>query len=288
MSKIILLMGPTAVGKTALSIKLAKHYNAEIINADSRYFYKEPLIATAKVTKEEMEGIIHHMIDIISLNDDYSIYEYQKDARKVLDKLLKENKNVIITGGSGLYIKALLYDYKLEDKTIKDADYSSYTNEELKEMLDKIDKDNNVHVNNRKRLERYLNNYNNSGKIINKGSKKKYEFFSICLIADRDVIYKRINERADIMFENGLLEEANRLKEYKNFNAVIGYKEFTPYYNNECSIEEVKEKIKQDTRRYAKRQITWFKTQMKGSNYIKVNYDNINETLDKIIDLIGE
>lgn len=143
-SKIVLICGPTATGKTSLSVYLAKKLNAHIINADSTYIYKEPVIATAKITQKEMENIPHHLIDIISLDDDYSIYEYQKKARKILDDLINKNENVIIIGGSGLYIKALLYDYKLNEVKRYKIDLSNYSNKELKQIADDINIENHI------------------------------------------------------------------------------------------------------------------------------------------------
>ena len=250
MSKIILIVGPTAVGKTYTSIKLAKYLNAEIINADSRYIYKEPVIATAKVTKEEMLDVKHHMIDICSLNDDYTIFDFQKDGRRILDKLISENKNIIIVGGSGLYIKALLYDYVLEETKIKRIDYSNYSNKELKDMIDKIDENNDIHINNRQRMERYLSYYQETGKTISKtenANKKLYNFISIGLTSNRELIYQRINDRVDYMFNNGLLDEAKKLYDLnlKNYSTIIGYKELKEYFDGNISIERAKELIKQ-------------------------------------------
>ena len=164
MSKIILIVGPTGTGKTKLSIELSHMLNAEVINADSTQIYKEPCISTAKITEEEKEGVIHHMIDLVSLNDDYTLYDYQKEARKVLDKLISENKNVVIVGGSGLYVKALLYNYNLSSEIKLDINLSIYSNEELKSMADKISK-NDIHVNNRQRLERFITKFNNTSSI---------------------------------------------------------------------------------------------------------------------------
>ena len=168
MSKIILITGPTAVGKTALSIALAKRLNAQIINADSTQVYKDANIATAKITEKEKEGIVHHLIDIKTLDEDYTIYDFQTDGRKLIDELLKKNINIVIVGGSALYVKALLYDYNLEKEEKDNIDLSKYTNEELKEMADRVDKDNNIHINNRHRLERYIKYYKKTGKTITK------------------------------------------------------------------------------------------------------------------------
>lgn len=285
MSKIIVIVGPTGVGKTACSIYLAHKYNAEVINADSTGVYKEPLIATAKVTEEEKDGVIHHMLDLVSLDDDFTLYDYQVKGRKVLDDLISQNKNVIIVGGSGLYIKALLYDYKLDKTDNIRVDYSKYTNQELKNMADKIDKNNNIHVNNRQRLERYITYYKQTGKTIKKTddiNKKLYNFDIIGLKSDRETLYKRMNDRVDIMLKNGLLDEAKKLKDKKNFNNIIGYKELNQYFNGLVSLDEAIDLIKQNTRRYSKRQFTWFNNQMKDIKWFDVNYNDFNETIKEI------
>lgn len=285
MSKIIVIVGPTGVGKTAASIHLAHKYNAEIINADSTGVYKEPLIATAKVTEDEKDGIVHHMLDLVSLDEEFTLYDYQVKGRKILNDLINQNKNVIIVGGSGLYVKALLYDYKLDKTDNVRIDYSEYTNRELKDMADKIDKDNNIHVNNRQRLERYITYYKQTGKTIKKTNdinKKLYDFDIIGLKSDRETLYKRMNDRVDIMLENGLLEEAKSLKDKKNFNNIIGYKELKQYFEGNLSFNEAIDLIKQNTRRYSKRQFTWFNNQMKDIKWFDVNYDNFNETLNEI------
>lgn len=289
MSKIIVVVGPTATGKTKVSIELAKKFNAVIINADSTQVYSEPLIATAKIKEEEKEGIEHYLFDIVSLNDDYTLYDYQKDGRKLLDKFKKENRNVVIVGGSGLYIKALLYDYKLEETDIKRVDYSEYSNKELKDIADNIDENNKIHVNNRQRLERYITFYNETGSTINKTediNKRVYDFDIIGLKANREELYNRINKRVDEMFDEGLLEEAKRLYEnhYKKYSSIIGYSELEKYFKNEISLEEAKELLKRDTRRYAKRQFTWFNNQMKDITWFDVDYNNFNNTLHKIYD----
>lgn len=285
MSKIIVIVGPTGVGKTACSIYLAHKYNAEVINADSTGVYKEPLIATAKVTEEEKDGVIHHMLDLVSLDDDFTLYDYQVKGRKILDDLISKNKNVIIVGGSGLYIKALLYDYKLDKTDNVKVDYSKYTNQELKNMADKIDKNNNIHVNNRQRLERYITYYKQTGKTIKKTddiNKKLYNFDIIGLKSDRETLYKRMNDRVDIMLKNGLLDEAKKLKDKKNFNNIIGYKELNQYFNGLVSLDEAIDLIKQNTRRYSKRQFTWFNNQMKDIKWFDVNYNDFNETIKEI------
>lgn len=286
-SRVIVIVGPTATGKTKLSIELAKDLNAEIINADATGVYIEPLIATAKIKENEKEGIIHHMIDLISLNDDYSIYDYQMQGRKVLDDLIKQNKNVIIVGGSGLYIKALLYDYKLDKTEHERIDLSNYSNEELKTMADSINESNQIHVNNRKRLERYIGYYKKTGNIITKTNSinsRIYDFKLIGLTTSREELYNRINLRVDDMFNEGLLSEAKFLysKHYKNFTNIIGYRELNMYFNNVITLEESKSLIKQNTRKYAKRQLTWFNNQMHDIKWFDVDYNNFNNTISDV------
>lgn len=292
-NKIIVIAGPTATGKTKLSVELAKEYNAVIINADSTAIYKEPLIATAKVTEEEKEGIPHYMLDLISLDEEYTIYDFQKEGRALIDKLISENKNIIIVGGSGLYIKALLYNYNLEETTPDKVDYSMYSNEELKSQADEIDINNNIHVNNRQRLERYITYFNKTGKTISKTdeiNQKLYNFTLIGLDAPREIIYERINKRVDQMFESGLLEEAEKLykENYKNYANIIGYRELNEYFKNNITLEEAKEQIKQNTRHYAKRQFTWFKNQMDDIKWFNVNYEDFNQTINEIKKYLNE
>ena len=292
MSKIIVIVGPTATGKTKLSVNLAHYLDAVIINADSTAIYKEPLIATAKVTEEEKENIPHYMLDLVSLNDDYTLFDYQKDGRNLLDKFIKEDKNIIIVGGSGLYIKALLYNYNLEETPKSNIDLSSYTNEELKRIANEIDKDNDIHVNNRQRLERFIKRFKETGKVQNKTediNKRVYDFTLIGLKCDRVTLYDKANKRVDKMFESGLLEEAKRLHDMnlKNFSNIIGYKELEMYFKGNITLDEAKELIKQNTRKYAKRQFTWFNNQMKDITWFDVNYDNFDNTIKEVKDYVN-
>ena len=287
MSRIICVVGPTATGKTKVSIELAHLLNAVILNADSTQVYKEPLIATAKIKESEKEGIEHFLFDLVSLNDEYTLFDYQKDGRKLIDKFIKEDRNIIIVGGSGLYLKALLYDYKLEETTTKRVDYSSYSNEELKSMADKIDINNNIHVNNRQRLERYITYYNITGNTIKKTDdilNKVYDFELIGLEAPREEIYKRCDDRVEEMFNEGLLDEAKSLydKNLKYFKNIIGYRELDKYFKGQITLDEAKIEIKKNTRHYAKRQFTWFKNQMKDITWFNVDYNNFNNTLTEI------
>lgn len=289
MSKIIVVAGPTASGKTALSIHLAKKYNAEVINADAQQVYKDVNIGTAKITKEEMENVKHHLLDFIPLDKNYSVKEYQEDGRNVLNNLINKNKNIVIVGGTGLYIKALLYDYKFSKET-SSLDFSNLTNEELKKEVDKIYENNNIHINNRKRLERFLSHYKTTGNIIKNTLEKDkplYDFTIIYLKPDREELYKKINTRVDKMINEGLLNETENLKEYSKLNSIIGYKELLEYINGKVSLEEAIENIKSDTRKYAKRQNTFFKNQFDNLNIFKVDYDNFNNTIKKVEDYLS-
>lgn len=292
MSKIILIVGPTGTGKTTLSIKLAKKYDAVILNADSTQVYTEPLIATAKIKEHEKENIEHYLFDVVSLNDDYTLYDYQKDGRRLLDRFISENKNVIIVGGSGLYVKALLYNYVLEDKKEINIDFSEYSNEELKNKVLALDPKSDIHVNNRQRLESFLKHYYETGKVIKKTDEinnKLYNFISIGLKSDRETLYKMLDKRVDSMFNEGLLDEAERLYKMnlKNYTNIIGYKELNEYFNGNISLDEAKELIKRNTRRYAKRQFTWFNNQMKDIKWFNVNYDNFYDTIKEVENYLG-
>lgn len=292
MSNIILIVGPTGTGKTTLSIKLAKKYDAVILNADSTQVYTEPLIATAKIKEHEKENIEHYLFDVVSLNDDYTLYDYQKDGRRLLDRFISENKNVIIVGGSGLYVKAFLYNYVLEDKKEIDIDFSKYSNEELKNKVLALDPESDIHVNNRQRLESFLKHYYETGKVIKKTDEinnKLYNFISIGLKSDRETLYKMLDKRVDSMFNEGLLDEAERLYKMnlKNYTNIIGYKELNEYFNGNISLDEAKELIKRNTRRYAKRQFTWFNNQMKDIKWFNVNYDNFHNTIKEVENYLG-
>lgn len=286
---IIVITGPTAVGKTKLSIELAKKINGEIINADSTQIFKNLDIATAKVTKEEKENIPHYLIDIKDINENYTVYDYQLDARKKIKEILEKNKTPILVGGTGLYIKATLYDYKFNEETIKN-DYSNYTNDELYEKLLKINPNTEIHKNNRKRIERELDKYSNNEIKEEKTNKILYDTIFIGLTTNREILYDRINKRVDIMIENGLLEEAKKIYDTnirtKAVLTPIGYKELFDYFDNKCSLDEAIELIKQRSRRYAKRQYTWNNHQF-NLKWFNVNFDNFDETINEVVNYIG-
>ncbi len=292
MSRILVIVGPTACGKTKVSIELAKYLNAEIINADAVQVYKDVNIGTAKISKEEMQAIPHHLIDCVSLDKKYTIYDYQKDGRRILNKLINENKNIIIVGGSGLYIKSLLYDYDLEPEIKNKNDYKDLTNEELKKLVNSIDLNNNIHINNRKRLLRYLEHYNNTGNIIKNNELKDkplYDFKMIYLKPDRKELYQIINNRVEDMIKKGLIEEAKSLFDKNiNTNSIIGYKELNEYFKENITLEEAIDEIKKDTRHYAKRQLTWINNQFKDKIEVNVNYNNFNESIEEVFRIIKE
>ncbi len=289
MGKIIVIVGPTGVGKTKLSIELAKKLNGEIINADSTQVYKELNIATAKVTKEETENIKHHLINIKNITEEYTVYHYQQECRKAIAKIINDKKTPILVGGTGLYIKAALYDYKFIDN-IKRNDYNQYNNEELYQMLLQKDPNTNLHKNNRRRIERRLD-YLKSGSTIpnNSGNKLLYDAIFIGLTTNREILYNKINNRVDEMISIGLLDEAKQIYNSqirtKAVMTPIGYKELFEYFSNKKSLEESVELIKQRSRNYAKRQYTWFNNQMPVT-WFDVNYNNFNETIKEVINFI--
>ncbi len=289
MSDIIVIVGPTGVGKTKLSIELAKRLDAEIINGDSVSIYKKLDIGSAKPTKEEQAGIIHHLIDIRNITEEYSVFDYQKDVRNLIDILNKKNKRIIIVGGTGLYIKAALYDYKFTENIKKANSYYDLSNEEILEKIKKYPVDKLPHVNNRVRLVRLLNKLENEEEITYNKDRLLYNIKVIGLTTNRNYLYERINKRVDTMIENGLLEEINNLKPYykksRILNSGIGYKEFFDYLFNNQPLDVTIEKIKQDSRRYAKRQYTFFNHQL-PTTWFDVDFDNFDNTINDVYKFI--
>lgn len=285
---VIVITGPTATGKSELGIYLAKKLNGEIINADSTQIYKGIDIATNKI--KDTSGIPHHLFNEIELTEEYTVFDFQKDSRKIIDDILKKGKTPILVGGTGLYIKACLYDYKFEDKL--DEEYKDISDDELYEMLLKVDPNTEIHKNNRKRVINALNYYKSNNKPYSekeKTNKILYDTIFIGLTADRNILYDKINKRVDKMIDEGLLEEAYNL--YKNnirSKAVmtpIGPKELFDYFDKRIPLNEAIENIKSKSRKYAKRQYTWFNNQM-NLNWFNVNYNNFKKTEEEIYNYI--
>lgn len=288
MKNIIVIVGPTGVGKTKLSIELAKKLNAEIINADSMQVYKELNIGTAKITDEEKEKIPHYLFDIVKPTDMYTVYDYQKDARKVIDNILSRGKRVIIVGGTGLYIKALLYDYEFQAEN-KTYDFSNMSNTELLDKINSYNLDINIHINNRKRLERTLTKLLNNNINANKSNTKLYDFLAVGLTASREKLYKIIDDRVDRMIDNGLVDEVKSFYDRgirsKAINTGIGYKELYLYFDGKLELEDAINLIKKNSRHYAKRQYTFFNNQM-NIKWFNTNYDDFSKTVHEIYNYI--
>ena len=290
MNKVIVITGPTAVGKTKLSIEIAKKYDGEIINCDAVQVYKGLDIGSAKVTEEEKENIHHHLFDIKEVDEEYTIYHYQQDSRKLIEDIQNRGKTPILVGGTGLYIKAALYDYKLSEEKENNT-YDNLSDEELYNELLKLDKDIVIDKNNRRRLIRALNYYKENNESINnnKTDKLLYDALFIGLTTDRSILYEKINKRVDIMVKDGLLEE---IKPYYDKNIrtkpllnAIGYREIYKYFDGEYTLEEAIEKIKQNSRHYAKRQYTFFNHQLPVV-WFETDYENFNNTIKKVSDYI--
>lgn len=285
---ILAIVGPTGVGKTKLSIELANIFNGEIINADSMQIYEGLDIGTAKVTKEEMQGVKHHLLSIKKVEDDYSVYDYQIDARKKIEDIKSRGKVPIFVGGSGYYLKAALYDYKFLKEEKSTINYDNLTQEELIKKIDSYNLDIIYDKNNKKRLIRLLKRLDNNS-YVNDDRKLLYDdVIFIGLTCDRKILYQKINERFDNMLEP-LLEE---VKYYWSHNIKtkalmtgIGYKEFYPYFDGIISLDEVVENIKKNSRHYAKRQYTWFKNQM-DIKWFNVDYDDFSKTVEEIVKYI--
>lgn len=302
----IIILGPTASGKTNLSINLAKLLNGEIVNADSQQIIKNLNIGTAKITEEEKQNIPHHLFNLINIGEDFSVSEYQKLARDKINDIINRNKMPIIVGGTGFYINSLLYDYSFGN---------SEKNEEIRLELEKlaIDKGKTyiynllkevdpesasvLHENDLKRVIRALEIFKLSGEKKSTQTLTKNNYLNPLIIGlnvNRQLLYNRIDSRVDIMLKNGLEEEVNELYKLNVYNnqklsneLPIGYSEWYDYYNNNLTREAVIDKIKQDSRHYAKRQITWFK-KVENVVWVDINDDNfdfnnlINDIVKKI------
>lgn len=276
---LLIISGPTAVGKTNISIKLAQMLNGEIISADSMQIYREMDIGSAKITKEEMEGVVHHLIDVVSPNEEFSVADFKTLATEAIDDISSRGKLPIIVGGTGLYIDSLICNYDFTDG-FKDEDYRNMMydignekgNEYVHDMLKEVDpiSAEKIHPNNLKRVVRALEVYKLTGKPFSSydvGNEKfniPYNIFYYVLTMNRETLYERINKRVDIMMDQGLLEEIKNLKS-KGYEANmqsmkgIGYKELLYYFDGSISLDKSIDMIKQGSRNYAKRQLTWFR-----------------------------
>ena len=300
--KVIVIVGPTASGKTSLSIELAKKINGEIVSCDSMQIYKDMDIGSAKPSKEEMQGIKHYMIDEVIPTQRFSVAEYKKKAELAIEEILKNGKVPIVVGGTGLYANSLIYgieysniefDGKYREKLMKIAQ-SEEGLKSLYEEAKRIDEKamEKISPNDQKRILRILEIYNATGKTkteqeeISRKNEVKYDYNVFAINIERTILYERINKRVDMMIEQGLIEEVRKLIEkYPEFPTAmqaIGYKEIVQYFDGKITKEEAIEKIKQETRRYAKRQITWFKRieNIKWLNGLEKTQNNINIILE--------
>ena len=277
--KVIVIAGPTASGKTGLSIEVAKRLNGEVVSADSMQVYKDMNIGTAKVTKEEAQGIKHYLIDVVSPDERYTVSNFNKDALEAIEKILADGKTPIVVGGTGLYIDSLIYGIEYQEMKF-DEDYREYLMKKaespigLKELYDeamKIDPEamKKIFFNDKKRITRVLEIYKATGKTktelekLSRAKGVKYDYKIFAISRDREELYDRINRRVDIMIKDGLIDEVKNIySKYQKFPTAmqgLGYKEVVEYLNKEITYNEMVDKIKKETRRYAKRQLTWFR-----------------------------
>lgn len=293
-NKVIVITGPTAVGKSKISLKIAKHFKTELINGDAYQVYRGMNIGTAKISENEQKQIKHHLLDILDPKETFSVSDYQKLVRSIIDQMHRESLLPIIVGGSGLYIDSVIRNYQFNaPKRSEDLIYENLSNEELHKILEELDYDASlkIHANNRKRVLRAIElaktNDFSSRTLRNEFV---YDALVIFLNDDREKLYNRINLRVDQMFEDGLLEEVKKL--YPDglsltSKGAIGYKELFEYFDGTISLEEAKNKIKQNSRHYAKRQLTWYRNQ-DHTTIVNINPDDLNETVSLLVNLINE
>ena len=297
MEKVIVVIGPTSVGKTKMGVALAKKLNGEVISGDSMQVYRQMDIGTAKVTIEEMEGVTHHCIDILDPKDQYSVHDFQQTVRKQITEITNRGHVPIIVGGTGLYIKAALYDYTFSEMENNHDEinkkYKDYTNEQLYAHLKQIDEESAkiLHFNNRRRVLRAIEIYEQTcqkkSEMINEQEHIcLYDAYFVGLTLPRELLYERINLRVDLMMKNGLQGEMESLikqgltRENQSMKA-IGYKEWFDYFEGKCDLNEVSENIKKHSRQYAKRQYTWFKNQF-DVHWYDVCLENFSKTIEEV------
>ena len=296
MEKVIVVIGPTSVGKTKMGVALAKKLNGEVISGDSMQVYRQMDIGTAKVTIEEMEGVTHHCIDILDPKDQYSVHDFQQTVRKQITEITNRGHVPIIVGGTGLYIKAALYDYTFSEMENNHDEinkkYKDYTNEQLYAHLKQIDEESAkiLHFNNRRRVLRAIEIYEQTGQKKSEMINEQehiclYDAYFVGLTLPRELLYERINLRVDLMMKNGLQGEMESLikqgltRENQSMKA-IGYKEWFDYFEGKCDLNEVSENIKKHSRQYAKRQYTWFKNQF--VHWYDVCLENFSKTIEEV------
>ncbi len=297
MKNLVIITGPTAVGKTDISIKLAKEINGEIISADSIQVYKGLDIGSAKITKEEMNGVKHYLIDVLDPTDEFDIYTFKQMAEGAINEIHAKGKIPIIVGGTGFYIQSVLYDIDFEDTHV-DVQYRKeleelagiYGNEYVHKMLEDVDPEyaTGIHPNNLKRVIRALEFYHENNIPLSqhnseqKENKSPYNFAYYVLNDDREVLYDRINKRVDKMFEQGLVDEVKGLglDESNQSMQGIGYKEVLEYINGNITEDECKDLIKKNTRHFAKRQLTWFRHEKKVQ---LIDYRDFDRDIDKVL-----
>lgn len=303
--KLVCIIGPTAVGKTKLSIDLAKRFDAEIISGDSMQIYRGMDIGTAKITKEEMSNIPHHLIDIKNPDEPFSAFDFQQLVRKKIMEISNRNHLPMIVGGTGLYIQSVIFDYQFSDsgknekiRTRLEEKVKNDGIEPLYQQLLSIDPETagQIHPNNERRVIRALEVYYSTGMTMTelKTKQEKQLLYDVALVGltmDREKLYKRINDRVDQMIENGLLEEAKAfynqgLKDVQSTQA-IGYKELFAYFDGEISLEKAIDDLKKNTRHFAKRQLTWFRNKMDVQWFDVTNEHEYEKNLQKISDFIA-
>ncbi len=293
MKSVIVITGPTGVGKTRLSIALAKKFNGEIINADATQVYRGLDIGSAKIKEEEKEGIIHHLFDIKDVGEEYTIYHYQRDCRKKIGEIIDRGHVPILVGGTGLYIKSALYDYRLIESKIDASNFDGKTTDELYNMLIALDRDaiGVIDSHNRRRIINALVYYqeNNMSITRNRTDKALYDACYIGLTTNRECLYQKINQRVDKMMDEGLLDEVRCFYDKKLFVkpllSAIGYKELIKYLNGEVSLDIAIDEIKKNSRHYAKKQYTFFRHQL-PVKWFWTNYDDFDQTVREVITYI--
>lgn len=298
MKNLVVITGPTAVGKTDISIKLAKEIDGEIISADSIQVYKGLDVGSAKITEEEMDGVKHYLIDVLDPTEEFDIYTFKKMAEKAIDEIYAKGKTPIIVGGTGFYIQSVLYDIDFEETHV-DMQYRKeleelvglYGNDYIHKMLEEVDPEYaaGIHPNNVKRVIRALEFYHENNMPLSehnseqKMNKSPYNFAYYVLNDDREVLYERINKRVDKMFDNGLVDEVKGLGLDESSQSMqgIGYKEVLEYLNGNISEDECKELIKKNTRHFAKRQLTWFRHEKVVQ---MIDYRDFDRDIDKVLE----